>query len=227
MILNPIPGSTRERNDGGYAADSGLDLLTPPGTPCIAVADGELVYSEAGHTPWVEDTNPDIPGLQGPHSILLRLKQTFSYGGLTVRFAWYTHLTAVEYDVPDGSQTQPVRAGEVIGWTGIGNRGPHLHFGLLSARSQGPGEFLSDRQVADLVWPVSSPRTPSEPPAQHATPHRSKLYLHDNIARGFRDGAEEAALDIRVRLEPRGKMFVWVNGAQVKARSLAVDVGHE
>lgn len=225
MILSPIPGSTREKNDGGYAADTGLDLLVPPGTPCIACADGELVYSEAGHTPWIEDTNPDIPGLQGPHSILLRLARPFESGGLLVRFAWYTHLTKVAYAVPDGGLPRPVRAGEILGWTGIGNRVPHLHFGLLSARSQQDGEFLSDRQVADLVWPPRPPARVRQ--AQHTPLHRSKLFLHNNLARGFNDGSEQAALDIRVHLEPRGAMFVWVNGSQVKARTITVDVGFE
>lgn len=221
MILSPIPGATRERNDGGYAGDTGLDILVPVGTACVAVADGELVYSEPGHTPWYGDTNPDLPGFQGPCSILLRLAHPFEAGGLTVRYAWYTHLTRVRYAVPDGDPPQPVRAGELLGWTGIGNRVPHLHFGLISARPQGPGQYLSDRQVADLVWPEISP--PPEP----ATPHRSKLYLHDNQARGFVDGVEQAALDIRVRLEPRGRMYVWVNGSQVKARAVTLDVAHE
>lgn len=226
MILNPIPGSTRERNDGGYPADSGLDILVPVGTPCVACADGELVYSEPGHTPWYEDTNPDIPGLQGPHSILLRLDQPFSAYGLTVRFAWYTHLTRVAYDVPDGGPPRRVRAGELIGWTGIGNRVPHLHFGLLSARTQREGEFLTDRQVADLIWPrPARPRPPA--PRQHQALHRSKLFLHDNHARGFADGVEQAGLDVRVRIEPRGQMFVWVNGSQVKARTVSLDVAHE
>lgn len=226
MILNPIPGSTREKNDGGYPADSGLDILVPVGTPCVACADGELVYSEPGHTPWIEDTNLDLPGFQGPSSVLLRLARPFQAHGLKVRYAWYTHLTRVEHQVSDGDSPRPVRAGDVIGWTGIGNRVPHLHFGLLSARSQRQGEFLTDRQVAELVWPAA--RRPSLPPPERHTPlHRAKLFLHDNKARGFVDGAEQAALDIRVRLEPRGQMFVWINGTQVKARHLAVDVGHE
>lgn len=225
MILNPVPGSTRERNDGGYAADSGLDLLLPAGTPCIACADGELVYSEPGHTPWYEDTNLEIPGLQGPNSILLRLDSPFTYAGLTVRYAWYTHLSRTAYLVPDGSSPRRVSAGEVIGWTGIGNKVPHLHFGLLSNRAQRDGEFLSDREVADLIWPRAVPPVP--PPPVTGALHRAKAFLHDNRARAFSDGAEQATLDIRVRLEPRGQMFVWVNGSQVRARSVDVDVAYE
>ncbi len=225
MILNPIPGSTREKNDGGYPGDTGLDILVPVGTVCVACADGELVYSEPGHTPWIEDTNPDIPGFQGPNSILLRLARPFRAHGLTVRYAWYTHLTRVAHQVPDRGQPRPVRAGEVLGWSGIGNRVPHLHFGLLSARSQRDGEFLTDRQVADLLWPRSAPSSPAQP--RHTPLHRSKLFLHHNHARGFLDGVEQGGLDIRVRLEPRGEMFVWVNGSQVKARLVSVDVGHE
>lgn len=226
MIFNPIPGSTREKNDGGYAADSGLDMLVKVGTSCVACADGELVYSEPGHTPWIEDTRPDIPGFQGPYSVLLRLDEPFAAYGLTVRYAWYTHLSGVEHVVRDGGPTRRVRAGEVLGWSGMGNRVPHLHFGLLSARTQRDGEFLSDRQVADLVWPPRQRPAPRQP-ERHTPLHRSKLFLHDNIARGFTDGSEQGALDIRIRLEPRGRMFVWVDGTQVKARDVAVEVGFE
>lgn len=217
-----MPGSTPERNDGGWKGDSGLDVLVPPGSPCIACADGELVYSENGHTPWVEDQDPDAPGFQGPHSILLRLNQPFEAYGRTIRYAYYTHLASVEYHVPDGSRPKAVKAGQVLGTTGIGNRVPHLHFGLLTARSQGPGEYLTDRQVAALVWPPLP--NPSSPPRAQ---HRSKLFLHDNLARGYSDGVEQGALDIRVRLEPRGKMFIWVNGTQVKGRFLTLDLAHD
>lgn len=225
MIANPVPGSTRERNDGGYAADSGLDILVPTGTPCVACADGQILYSEPGHTPWLEDTDLSMPGYQGPHSVLLLLDEPFQAHRLTIRYAWYTHLTRVAYSVPDGGATRRVRAGEVIAWSGIGNRVPHLHFGLLSNRSQGAGQFLTDRQVADLVWPRGVQTAPV-PPTKHDPAHRLKIFLNEGRTRAFRDGVEVAGAEVRVLRTATGQMHVWIDGDEVKPASVTVDIAH-
>lgn len=224
-MLSPIPGSTREKNDAGYPADSGLDIAVPVGTACVAVADGVLVYSEPGHTPWVEDTNLAKPGFQYPHSILLKLDKPVELYGKTIRFAWYTHLTSVVHQVPDGGNRR-VKAGEVIAHSGIGNRVPHLHFGLLTARTQREGEFLSDRQVADVIWP----RVPLPAPkvqAKHAAQHRTKLFQNERGSRAFQDGSETAALDVHVQRQPDGKLLAWVNGHAVVAHALTLDLAHD
>lgn len=165
MIQNPIPTSTRAKNNGGYDADSGLDILVPTGTPCLAVADGRIIYSERGHTPWVNP--PDTP-----HSVLLQLDEPFEYRGHKVNFAWYTHLSRLAYSVPDGTEPLVVKAGQVLGWSGVGNKVPHLHLGLISNRAQEEGQTMPFPLVAELIWdmernseapPAKSPSKPAEP----------------------------------------------------------------
>ena len=55
-LTNPIP-RTDWQNNGGYDEDTGLDIIIDAGTPCIVAADGEVIYAEQGHTPWIEDTD--------------------------------------------------------------------------------------------------------------------------------------------------------------------------
>lgn len=162
MIRNPIPSTTR-KNDGGYDADSGLDILVPVGTPCLAVADGRVIYSERGHTPWV--ANADHP-YDTPNSVLLQLDTPVKVAGVTVNFAWYTHLSKLAYQVPDGSEPLVVKSGQVLGWSGTGNNVPHLHLGLVNDRAQ--TRTVPQRDIANLIWgppggPTTSPTAP--PPA--------------------------------------------------------------
>lgn len=157
-ILNPVPGTTQARNDGHYPGDSGCDINVPVGTPVVACADGEIVYSEFGHTPWVPcPTHPhDTPG-----SVLIRLAQPLVVDGRTYYYAWYTHMSRLEHQVPDGGARHPVRAGERLGLTGTGNDVPHLHFALLVDRRQrDEDDWMAPARVASLVWPSAPARPP-------------------------------------------------------------------
>lgn len=127
-LIVPVPGAT-EANNGAYAADTGLDVLTPFGSAVVAAGAGTIVYSEHGHTPWT--TPPDTP-----NSILIQLDTPFTYQGRSYPFTWYTHLSRLRYQVPDGQGGQHVAQGETIAWSGIGNRVPHLHFGVVFDRPQ-------------------------------------------------------------------------------------------
>jgi murein DD-endopeptidase MepM/ murein hydrolase activator NlpD len=128
-LIMPVPGADA-RHNGAYAADSGLDIMVPVGSPVVAAGAGTIVYSEPGHTPWT--TPPDTP-----NSILIALDTPFVYRGRKYGYTWYTHLSRLRYHVPDGSGAgRHVEQGELIGWTGVGNRVPHLHFGVVVDRAQ-------------------------------------------------------------------------------------------
>ncbi len=171
MIRNPIPGTTREHNDGGYDADSGLDILTPRGTRCYAVADGRIIYSEPGHTTW--STPPDTP-----NSVLIELDEPFEYGGHQVNFAWYTHLSALAQHVPDGSSPVAIRAGDLVGETGLGNQVPHLHLGLVEDRAQ--THTMPQELIAQLIWDQAPP---NPEPAEPTDKTRVRFWAHPGANR--------------------------------------------
>lgn len=127
-LIVPVPGATAA-NNGAYSADTGIDILVPFGTPAVAAAAGTILYSEAGHTPW------RIPPDTG-NSLLIQLDTPFVYQGQQYPFIWYTHLSRLRYAVPDGAAGLHVAQGETVGWTGIGNSVPHLHFGVVQDRPQ-------------------------------------------------------------------------------------------
>ena len=169
-IGNPIP-STTWQNCGGYDADSGLDIIVPVGTPVVSAADGVIEYAEHGHTPWGTVNNV---GVDTPNSIRLRLAQPVVVDGVTYRWVWYTHLSEIDATIRDRFEV-PVRAGQVLGKTGVGNRVPHLHFGVIADRQQ--NQTLGWRRIAELIW---GPRDGVKPAAPVHPPLRLvKMFQHD------------------------------------------------
>ena len=139
-IVTPVVAGPGVK-EGGYSGDSGLDILAPEGAPVVAALSGKIVYSERGHTKWNK-------GKDTPNSVLMELDEPFEYAGKMIRYAWYTHLKELEHDIKSGSGKQMrIEAGQKIGSVGYGNQVSHLHFGLLSDRSQRAGTYLKDNQV--------------------------------------------------------------------------------
>lgn len=147
-LLNPVPASGWA-NNGGYDSDSGLDIIVPVGTKCVCAADGIVEYAERGHTPWFEDTNLSTALFDPPHSVRIRLDVPVVNNGISYPFIWYTHLFKVDPSILDKSEI-PIKAGAPIGSTGIGNKVPHLHFGIVFNRNQ--TKWLSHKEVAKLIW---------------------------------------------------------------------------
>jgi len=139
-LIIPIHGT-----EAGYSSDTGLDIAAPKGTPCYAAASGTIIYSEYGHTRWT--TPPDTP-----YSVLIKLDKPFTFEGRIANYIWYTHLSALQYNVPDGSsQTLHVNAGDIVGKSGLGNNNAHLHFGVLTNRAQGSNDIFTMEQVRRLL----------------------------------------------------------------------------
>lgn len=103
-----------------------------------------MIYSEKGHTPW--KIPPDTP-----YSILIKLDTPISCGGATRYYMWYTHMSFLEYYVKLTSEyaTQfgktpvpqfHIAVGAYLGKTGLGNKSPHLHFGVVTNQDQLRGQ---------------------------------------------------------------------------------------
>lgn len=165
MSRNIFPiaaGSITRTGDGTYSADMGVDINVPVGTPCVAIGDGVIIYSEPGHTPWT--TPPDTP-----NSVKILLDEPVVIGGVAYRYAWYTHLSELTRIIP-GSHPGVVRinAGDPIGKTGVGNKVPHLHFTL--ATDEGLDDYCPPFALRDWLYgligsaptsaPVPEPQAP-------------------------------------------------------------------
>ena len=147
-LINPVPTSGWNEN-GGYDGDSGLDILVPANTPCVCAADGVIEYAELGHTPWYEDTFYGNGIMDPPYSVRIRLDEPIELNGETYYYIWYTHLYKVDSSILNKEEV-PIKAGDPVGKTGIGNRVPHLHFGVIQDRPQ--NVCMSHQEIAELIW---------------------------------------------------------------------------
>lgn len=157
-IINPVPSSGWD-NNGGYNSDSGLDILVPVGTKCVCAANGVVEYAERGHTPWFEDTNLSTAIFDPPHSVRIRLDRPIELNSISYPFIWYTHLFRVDSEILNKFEV-PIKAGDPIGLTGIGNKVPHLHFGIILDRRQ--TKWVSHKDIATLIWGSAIQRKRSE-----------------------------------------------------------------
>jgi murein DD-endopeptidase MepM/ murein hydrolase activator NlpD len=146
-MISPVPG-TGWRNNGGYDGDSGLDIIIKPDSPVVSPASGLLEYAEEGHTPWWEDTSPQ-PGFQPPWSIRIKLNVPLVISNITYRWIWFTHMSYVEPSIRNRTNIK-IKRGQALGKTGIGNKVPHLHFGIVADRSQ--TITLPHYKIAEMIW---------------------------------------------------------------------------
>jgi murein DD-endopeptidase MepM/ murein hydrolase activator NlpD len=97
----------------GQGLHFGIDISMPCGTPVVAMADGDVIYVD------------NLTFGSAPHNVILRFPQA----GLT---ALYGHLL----DRPPVQQYQPVRRGDVVGYSGdpdlTCDSRPHLHLEVRS-----------------------------------------------------------------------------------------------
>jgi hypothetical protein len=148
-VVNPIPSQNISSNKGGYAADTGLDILTPIGSKVVSSVSGILEYAEKGHVAQMgQDANPNMPGMQDQHSVRIALDKPFSYKGKTVNFFYATHL----YDLAIGVKNKKgikISAGTPLGLSGVANKVPHVHVGYVEDRAQ--NSFLNYLEVKSML----------------------------------------------------------------------------
>lgn len=127
---------------GGH---TGVDFSVDVGTPVLAAASGEVMFSDYGLL-------HGYRRLDDPYGLAILIRHDFSFEGAQL-FTVYAHLSRVlvEYG-------QQVEAGEVIGQAGSSgmSTGPHLHFEVRLARSSiyttyNPELWLSPPQDSGLL----------------------------------------------------------------------------
>ncbi len=155
-LINPIPSSGWD-NNGGFDGDSGLDILVPVNTPCVCAADGSVIHAEVSHPLPPDDFSFGSQSFSPPHSVLIKLDEPIQGKEDTYYFIWYAHLSKVDPSILNQSGI-PIKAGDPVGRTGIGNRVPHLHFGVVKDRPQ--TVCMPHREIANLIWNEGSNEHP-------------------------------------------------------------------
>ena len=144
-LFSPMPGGIV----GGYPADTGLDIAGFR-LPVYALASGTLIYSEKGHTRWSTDDNAVLLRLDEP----IAAPPTGDGEPRWVTHVWYAHLSQLRYrQSGDARRPQRVEGGALLGISGIANRSPHLHLGLLldGVTDQRAGSYLRDDECRALL----------------------------------------------------------------------------
>lgn len=119
--INPCPTGKLSP----YAADDGLDIHAPQGTPVYAAKDGVVVYNDAGgHSAW-EGPGNDTGAIRIKHA-----------DGTE---AWYAHLSGRNENLKPGDF---VKAGTPIGNVGTANNVPHLHMSIFYSSGGDAGGFM-------------------------------------------------------------------------------------
>lgn len=130
-FIVPVPGCTAEAN-GAYAGATGLDILTPQGSPVLAAADGTILRT-------------DVPGL-----VLMQLDRPFTLQGQSYPFVWYGRLSRLRW-VVDTAVGPHVAQGDLIGWSGVDGRMPLLHF-AVTRDITGAGVVPAQTLAGCLGW---------------------------------------------------------------------------
>jgi hypothetical protein len=158
-LTNPVPSINIHANKGGYAADTGLDILGREGSDVVATLPGRIVYAEKGHSAQAVQSSSSR-GYRDQHSVLVELDQPFTFKGKQIRFVWYSHLQGLDPAIA-GKNGMRINAGQRLGAMGIANGVSHLHQGFLGNREQ--TVYLNAQEIKELyrqgIPGGSGPRT--------------------------------------------------------------------
>jgi len=146
-LVNPTPQVNLDENRGGYAADTGLDIHGPEGTPIVSMLPGTLIYAEKGHSAQMGQSSSS-EGYTDQHSVLIKLDKPFTHNGKRINYAWYTHLRDLDPSIANKTGIK-VKAGQNLGGMGIANGVSHLHLGLVGDRAQ--TVYLNYKEVREVL----------------------------------------------------------------------------
>jgi rare lipoprotein A (peptidoglycan hydrolase) len=141
-----VPSINIHANKGGYAADTGLDILGREGSDVVATLPGRIVYAEKGHSAQAGQSSSSR-GYSDQHSVLVELDRPFTFKGKQIRFVWYSHLQGLDPAIA-GKNGMRINAGQRLGAMGIANGVSHLHQGFLGNREQ--TVYLNAQEIKEL-----------------------------------------------------------------------------
>jgi len=197
-LVNPVPSQNIARNRGGYAADTGLDILTPVGSNVVSPVSGTLEYAEKGHVRQMgQDANPFMSGKQDQHSVRIKLDKPFMYAGKQVNYFYATHLYELAANLKNKSNVK-INAGDFIGKSGVANNVAHVHVGFVEDREQ--TKYLNYTEVKSLLTGVPSFSSVSSTPRQ--TPNINQYTRYSPSAYG-----EGAIIPLPISLEQQQQMM--------------------
>lgn len=197
-LVNPVPSQNIAKNRGGYAADTGLDILTPVGSNVVSPVSGTLEYAEKGHVRQMgQDANPFMSGKQDQHSVRIKLDKPFMYAGKEVKYFYATHLYELANNLKNKSNVK-INAGDFIGKSGVANNVPHVHVGFVEDREQ--TKYLNYTEVKSLLTGVPSFSSASSTPRQ--TPNINQYTRYSPSAYG-----EGEIIPLPISLEQQQQMM--------------------
>ncbi len=165
-LLNPITGTVQGAGYDETAGHYGIDLYPYNyGDPVYAVASGTIMYScPRNHTKEYQSGDDCC-------TVKIILDEPITYNGTTYVCAFYTHMSALVYDIYCGykaacveeynaglrtdalpTESVHVEAGDLIGYVGKGNGATHLHFSFEASEADGYAMMPNSEYYDVFEW---------------------------------------------------------------------------
>ena len=128
-----IPTTPVSGKYGTVYEHTGIDIMASFGTPVYSPVDGQLEYSEWGHT-------SNKSGTETAYTVSIKTDDYITFEGQKGNRFFLTHMSGIRYRCSYGNCNRKVKKGELVGFTGnaqggsCGNAGwaPHLHMTIYA-----------------------------------------------------------------------------------------------